>query len=149
MLEIKVLKKNSVATLKEVNRLMSQMSLSAVPPKAISAKDFREILSQKNLSFLIAEAKIAGSKKVVGILSLYFVRLPSGLIAVIEDLVVDHPYRLLGVAPLLVKQAIAMAVARRARHISLRTNPQRAEANKLYQSMGFQKRETNFYRINL
>lgn len=150
MIEIKVLKKVSGSTLAAVNHLMSQMSLGATLARKISPKEFRELLGQKCLSFLTAEASVAGGKsKIIGMLSLYFVSLPSGLIAIVEDLVVDRPYRLFGAAPLLVKKAIEMANRKKARHISLRTNPERAEANKFYLSMGFQKRETNFYRINL
>ena len=149
MIEIKILKKSNAETLKAVNHLMSQMSLGPPPPKEISPKIFRDLLAQKNLNFLTAESKITGKKKIIGILSLYFVYLPSGLIAVIEDLIVDRPYRLLGVAPLLTQKAISLAFAKKARHISLRTNPQRKEANKFYLSTGFQKQETNFYRMNL
>ena len=145
MITIKILKKPTNAALESLNHLMSQMSLGPVPPKKISSKEFKELLAQKELNFLVAEA----GKKAIGILNLYFIRLPSGLMAVIEDLVIDEPYRRWGVGPLLVKKAIEMAKARKARHISLRTNPKRVEANKLYLAMGFHRMETNFYRINL
>ena len=102
---------------------------------------------KRSHSCLSLELRI--EKKAIGILNLYFIRLPSGLMAVIEDLVIDEPYRRWGVGPLLVKKAIEMAKARKARHISLRTNPKRVEANKLYLAMGFHRMETNFYRINL
>ena len=149
MVKIKVLKKPNAAALKAVNRMMAQMSLSPTPAKPTSPKLFLEMLSQKNYSFLLAEADLTSGKDIVGILILYFVRVPSGPMAILEDLVIDEKYRGWGVGALLVKEAIEMAKKRKARHISLRTNPKRIEANKMYLSMGFHKMETNFYRINL
>ncbi len=85
----------------------------------------------------------------IGFLAIYLVRIPSGLLAVVEDLIVDEPYRKRGVGRLLMEYAIDLAEKKGARHISLRTNPQRIAANKLYEQMGFRLMTTNFFRINL
>ena len=148
MIKITRVKTFSVKTLAEINRLLVQISLTSVKPKALSNKIFRDLLSQNNVYLLVARG---GNKneKIVGTLILYFVRVPSGLIAILEDLIVDEPYKKWGVGRLLVEESVKVASQKKARHISLRTNPKRIEANKLYQAMGFKLMPTNFYRINL
>lgn len=132
-----------------VNYLMGQMSLSATRPKPLTSAMMKAMLSQKNVYFLAAVADSTGNEKIIGLLTIYFIRIPSGLTCVAEDLIIDEPYRKWGVGRILMERGIELAKEKRARHISLRTNPKRVEANKLYQALGFQKMETNFYRINL
>jgi ribosomal protein S18 acetylase RimI-like enzyme len=45
----------------------------------------------------------------------------------------------------MMEQAITTAREAGANGISLTSNPLRVEANKLYQTLGFQKRDTNVY----
>ena len=47
------------------------------------------------------------------------------------------------------RRCISVAKNKRARKILLTSRPQRVMANKLYQSMGFQARETNVYQMIL
>jgi ribosomal protein S18 acetylase RimI-like enzyme len=76
-------------------------------------------------------------------------RVPTGLRSVIEDVVVDEAARGNGLGAALVREAIERARAAGAEGVSLTSNPQREAANRLYQSMGFQLRQTNpyFYRL--
>jgi ribosomal protein S18 acetylase RimI-like enzyme len=50
-----------------------------------------------------------------------------------------------GIAEALMLRAIDLAREAGAHGVALTSNPKREAANKLYQSMGFQKRETNAY----
>ena len=68
---------------------MRQISLTPVPPKPLSQALFKDIINQKNVSFIIA-SKPDG--EIIAILILYFVRIPSGLTAILEDLIVDEKY---------------------------------------------------------
>ena len=149
MIKIVRLKNFNAKILAEVNRLLAQMSLTSVQPRALTPKVFKGLLSQDNVYLLVAKGGGIGDQKLAGMLTLYFVRVPSGLYAVLEDLVVDGPYRKWGVGRLLVEEAIKLARSKKARHISLRTNPIRLEANALYEAMGFKLMKTNFYRVNL
>lgn len=146
MFRIIILKKHSAKSLQDINRLLSQIGLTSVKPKPVSPVLFKSILAQPNLKFIAA---VAGDGTIVGMLILYFIRIPSGLSAWLEDLVVDTKLRQWGLGRSLVEKAIMLAKKKKARHLSLRTNPVRTQANKLYQQLGFFKVETNFYRINL
>ncbi len=146
MIKIQLLKKADPQALQVINHLMSQMSLTRMRPKKISLKKFKFMLSQPGLYLFTARSE---SEKIIGMVSLYFVGLPSGLHAVVEDLIVDKPYRYFGIGRLLMEKVIKLATVRKARHLSLRTNSKRLEAMKLYEALGFNNRPTNFYRINL
>ncbi len=147
MITITQLTNPTVEALRDVNALMAAMSLGVTPPAPVSPEYFREMLARPDFYFLAATPE--SGQPVIGILSVYFVQIPSGLICWAEDLIVDERYHKWGVGRLLMERGIEIAKARKARHISLRTNPKRTDANKLYQALGFQQMETNFYRINL
>lgn len=149
MVKIRIIKKPTDDLLEAVNLLMGQMSLSATRPKMLTFSVLKSMLSQKNAYFLAASADSGPKRKVIGILTIYFIRIPAGLTCIAEDLIIDEPYRRWGVGRLLMERGIRLACAKKARHISLRTNPKRVDANKLYKALGFQQMETNFYRINL
>ncbi|MFN3491174.1 MAG: GNAT family N-acetyltransferase, partial [Anaerolineales bacterium] len=76
-------------------------------------------------------------------------KVPTGIRSIIEDVIVDESARGKGVGEKLMRKAIKMAQERGAKNISLTSNPQRVAANHLYIKLGFQKRETNAYQMNL
>ncbi len=140
-----ILKKADKKSLAEINHLIAQLSLSATPPRPMTFTELKQMLAQKDFYQLVIQSKGV----IVAGLNVYMTRIPTGLIAEAEDLVVDGPYRMWGLGRVLMEKAIELAKKHRAKHISHRTNPKRVDANKLYQAMGFKQMETNFYRINL
>lgn len=148
-IKIKILKRTTPKILHQVNHLLSQLSLTNIPPAPLTHGQFKFLLGQPQVFFLTALSSTDAKAVMIGFLVVYLVRIPSGLLAVAEDLIIDEPYRKWGVGRLLMEYAIDLAEKKGARHISLRTNPQRIEANKLYEQMGFHLLTTNFFRINL
>ena len=82
---------------------------------------------------------------IIGILTLVLYRVPTGIRARIEDVVVDEAYRGQGIGEALVRHAIRVAREFSADGIALTSNPKRAGANKLYQKIGFKNWVTNLY----
>ena len=122
--------------------LIPQLSSSNPPP---SASELQEIVSSEASVLFIArvDGKIAGS------LTLATFRIPTGLRAWIEDVVVDSSARGHGVGEVLNRAAIEEARARGAVTVDLTSRPSREAANRLYQRLGFVQRETNVYRYSL
>ena len=84
-------------------RLIPQLSSSSPAP---SASDLLSIIDNPNSVLFIAEVEIDDVRSVVGSLTLAFYRIPTGLKAWIEDVVVDESARGLGVGEALNVAAI-------------------------------------------
>jgi ribosomal protein S18 acetylase RimI-like enzyme len=85
----------------------------------------------------------------VGILTLIVFRIPSGVRAWIEDVIVSEAARGQGCGEALNRAALAAAAAAGARTVDLTSRPHREAANRLYQRLGFVKRDTNVYRYEM
>jgi ribosomal protein S18 acetylase RimI-like enzyme len=123
-------------------RLIPQLSSSSPPP---TADELAEIVACPESELFVAELE----GRIVGTLTLATYRIPTGLKAWIEDVVVDEAARGHGVGEALNQAAIESARARGAKHVSLTSRPSREPANRLYQRIGFDPYETNVYRYSL
>jgi ribosomal protein S18 acetylase RimI-like enzyme len=96
---------------------------------------------------LVLIARVDG--RIAGSLTLAMFRIPTGLRAWIEDVVVDGDARGNGVGEALNLFAIEEARKRGAVTVDLTSRPSREAANRLYQRLGFVARDTNVYRFTL
>jgi len=123
-------------------RLIPQLSSSSPPP---DRDDLAEMVDSSATIVLMARD---GSGSLVGSLTLALFRVPTGLRAWIEDVVVDESARGAGAGEALVQAAVARAETLGARTVDLTSRPSRAAANRLYLRMGFELRTTNVYRYS-
>jgi ribosomal protein S18 acetylase RimI-like enzyme len=121
-------------------RLLPQLS-SATPP---TAAELTTIISSGSTVFI---ARVDGV--IHGSLTLVLYRIPTGLKAWIEDVVVDEAARGHGVGQALNLAALDEARKHGAKAVSLTSRPSREAANRLYQRIGFSSRDTNVYRYDL
>jgi len=122
--------------------LIPQLSKSNPPP---SQADLSAIISSEASVLFIARV----NGKIAGALTLATFRIPTGVRAWIEDVVVDSDARGHGVGEALNMAAIAEARSRGAITVELTSRPSREAANRLYQRIGFVQRETNIYRFTI
>jgi ribosomal protein S18 acetylase RimI-like enzyme len=123
-----------------VNRLLPQLSKSA--PR-LDAGTVRQIATWNGNSLLVART----GGKIVGMLTLVTFPIPTGLRAWIEDVVVDESLRGQGVGAALTREAVRLAQAAGARTVDLTSRPAREAANRLYERLGFQLRDSRVYRL--
>ena len=121
--------------------LLPQLS-SAPPPDAAVLES---IVNHPGTTVLIARA----GDRVIGTLTLEVFRIPTGIRAWIEDVVVDESARGQGAGAALVRAAIEVARDAGALTVDLTSRPSREAANALYRHLGFSERETNVYRFSL
>jgi ribosomal protein S18 acetylase RimI-like enzyme len=122
-----------------MHELLPQLSSSAPP---LTDEQLAAIVaSPATLLFL---ARVDG--RIVGSLTLVRFRLPTGMRAWIEDVVVDRAARGHGVGEALNRAAIDAAHEHGARTVDLTSRPSREAANRLYQRLGFKARESTVYR---
>ena len=126
-------------------RLTPQLSASNPPP---SREQLREMVDSPCITVLVARAPDEAGP-IAGSLTLAMFRIPTGLRAWIEDVVVDNAYRGQGIGEALTREALKVAQAAGATTVDLTSRPSREAANRLYQRVGFEKRETNVYRYKL
>jgi ribosomal protein S18 acetylase RimI-like enzyme len=122
-------------------RLLPQLKLSFPPP---SRQEMESLLASDASILLTARYPDVGSP-IVGILTLIVYRVPTGIRARVEDVVVDEAMRGNGIGEALVQHALNMAREAGADGTALTSNPNREAANRLYQHLGFKPWNTNLY----
>jgi ribosomal protein S18 acetylase RimI-like enzyme len=123
-------------------RLLPQLSSTAATP---TRERLQEVIAVPGNRVLVASAK----SEIIGFLTVVVVPIPTGRVALIEDVVVDERVRGEGIGRSLVVAAIDIARTAGARHIDLTSRPIREAGNNLYQSLGFFQRDTNVYRLQV
>jgi len=126
-----------------IARLVGQLSRSAEPP---AAAELEQIVASPASHLLVARDE---SGAIVGTLTLALFRIPTGVRAWIEDVVEDENVRGGGVGESLTREALRLAAEAGARTVDLTSRPSREAANRLYERIGFEIRETNVYRIDV
>jgi len=125
-------------------RLIPQLSRSSAPPDRDALAG---MIASAGTSVLVA--RDASSGAIVGTLTLVVFRIPTALRAWIEDVVVDESARGQGVGEALTVAACRIAAAAGAKTVELTSRPSREAANRLYQRLGFERRDTNIYRYEV
>ena len=128
--------------LDDLNALIPQLSRSAVP---LSLETLGELVAAGGVDLLTARFQ----GKIVGTLTLATFPIPTGMRAIIEDVVVDSEMRGRHVGADLVREALKIAREKGARTVDLTSRPERVAANAMYVRLGFESRSTNVYRFRL
>lgn len=124
-----------------MDRLVPQLSKSNPPP---SDEALRGMIGSDSSNLFMARDETG----ILGTLTLILFRIPTGIRAWIEDVIVDEAARGKGVGRILNEAAIEHAFAHGAITVDLTSRPSREAANRLYQRIGFIQRDTNVYRYS-
>ena len=123
-------------------KLIPQLSRSSPPP---TEAEIAEMIESPASDVIVA----SDGDVVLGALTLVVFRIPTGVRAWIEDVVVDSDARGRGVGERLNQFALEVARSKGAKTVDLTSRPSREAANRLYQRIGFVARDTNVYRYDL
>jgi ribosomal protein S18 acetylase RimI-like enzyme len=117
-----------------IEQLLPQLSRSATFDLARI-----EAMTRHDATDLLV-ARLDGS--IIGMATLVTFPLPTGLRGHIDDVVVDESLRGRGIARQLLDAITLLARSRQLRTLDLSSRPSRAAAIRLYQSVGFQRRNS-------
>lgn len=138
-LTIEIARQSSPDLLQAVTSLLSQLTTSG---RAITAAELDAMIASPAATLFLAK----DGDRIVGMISLAVVQMPTGLRSYLEDLVVDEPYRPHGAATALLQAALDFARKSAARTMDRISRPSRSNAIRLYDRLGFKLRDTNPYR---
>lgn len=142
-MEISLLTEVTDEVVQAFAHLLPQLSSSAV----ITTREQLQEIADNESFFIARDPEQDGI--IVGSLTLVTFRIPTGVRAWIEDVVVDTSLRGKGIGEALTRAALERAAELGAKTVDLTSRPSREAANRLYQRVGFELRHTNLYRYNL
>ena len=145
---VEVLREVTDETVKAFGRLLPQLSRSAPP---LDHAALARVVGSPANTVLVArgQAGPGGPGEIIGTLTLAIFPIPTGLRAWIEDVVVDETARGQGAGAALTLEALRLAREQGARTVDLTSRPSREAAGRLYERLGFERRETRLYRFTL
>ena len=138
-MEIQELQTYTQAQFEDLKQLMSELSDRV----NFTETDLTLVLKDSNCHLYA----ILDGERIVGCVTLCVFHSPTGTKASVEDVIVSSAYRGQHLGKQLMKYVLEQAKAFAPIELHLTSNPMRVAANKLYQSIGFQKKETNCYQM--
>lgn len=141
-MKIARLKTPGASVLADIRNLLKQLSPHK---KSVTPAALRKVLGHPDIEIWVARA----GARIVGMATLIVVHKLYVISSHVEDVVVDKRYRGQGFGTALVKKLVERARAHRARAVEFTSRPSRVAANNLYQKLGFKKRDTNAYQLEL
>jgi ribosomal protein S18 acetylase RimI-like enzyme len=136
---IEVLTTAAADDAEDLKSLLAQLSSNAT----IDVERLAEIVDHDATSLLVV--RLEGRIKAMA--TLVTVPLPSGIRGHVEDVVVDESLRGQGIARRLLIRMTEMAREQGLRTLDLTSRPARTAALRLYESVGFEVRDTNTLRF--
>lgn len=140
-MEIQELHNYTQAQFEDLTQLMTELSDRV----NFTQSDLMLVLRDCNCHLYV----ILDGEHIVGCATLCIFHSPTGTKASIEDVVVSSAYRGQHLGKRLMEYVLEQAKAYAPIELHLASNPMRVAANKLYQSLGFQKKETNCYQMSI
>lgn len=140
-MEIRELQNYTQAQFEDLKQLMSELSDRV----NLTQTDMMLVLKDSNCHLYV----ILDGDCIIGCATLCIFHSPTGTKASIEDVVVSSAYRGQHLGKQLMEYVLEQAKAYAPIELHLTSNPKRVAANKLYQSLGFQKKETNCYQMSI
>ncbi|MEK7647248.1 MAG: GNAT family N-acetyltransferase [Patescibacteria group bacterium] len=130
----------------DLQSLLSQLDLAS--PK-LTKDRIQQVMANGRVLVIRHCQMDGGPLRIVAMATLIFKEQMLGRFGSIEDVVVDEKHRQKGLGSWLTKALIARAETLGMTHLDLTSRPHRTVANKMYEKLGFTRRDTNVYRFVL
>ncbi|QIK53732.1 GNAT family N-acetyltransferase [Dysgonomonas sp. HDW5B] len=124
---------------------LGQLMVQLAPDcKPLTGEYLQEIIDLPNIFLFVAKQ----GDQIVGTFSLVLYKIPTGLKASLEDVVVDVSMRGQKIGEKMIEFALEYANTQlEVSKLDLTSSPYRVAANALYRKLGFELRDTNVYRF--
>ncbi|MBO4735580.1 MAG: GNAT family N-acetyltransferase [Paludibacteraceae bacterium] len=139
-MKIRELETYTQSQFEDLKRLMTELSDRVI----FSEQKLADVLSDRNCHLYVVQE----NDLIIGCATLCVFHSPTGAKASIEDVVVLSDYRGQHLGKQLMEHVLAEAQKLAPIELHLTSNPKRIVTNLLYQSLGFERKETNCYIMN-
>ena len=140
-MKIERLSRVSDDVVESLGQLMVQLAPDCKP---LTGEYLQEIIDLPNIFLFVARQE----DQIVGTFSLVLYKIPTGLKASLEDVVVDISMRGQRIGEKMIEFALEYANTQlEVSKLDLTSSPYRIAANALYKKLGFELRDTNVYRF--
>jgi ribosomal protein S18 acetylase RimI-like enzyme len=145
MIILSVLDEATESAYNDISTLLSQLHAESNSVYAPEFARLQSIVSDPNSHMIVARE----GEKIVGMATLYILVHVDEVSGCVDDVVVDSAYRGQGIGRSLMEKVLSVAREKNLLELDLTSRPSRVAGNHLYQKLGFEKRETNVYRLKL
>ncbi|MDQ0612385.1 ribosomal protein S18 acetylase RimI-like enzyme [Microbacterium sp. W4I4] len=136
--EVEMLRGLTAEDAEDLRHLLGQLSSTAV----FDAQRVESMISHDATDILV----VRDHGRIVGMATMVTFPLPTGIRGMVEDVAVDESMRGQGIARLLLQRMTRLAGERGLRTLDLTSRPSREAAQRLYESVGFVRRDTDVLR---
>lgn len=140
-MEIREIVEYTTSAYESVRALIRELN----PNSSVTEEGVRQVVEDQNMHLYA----VVTDNVIVGCATLCICHTPETVIGFVEAVVVSEAYRGQHLGRMLMERLIADARLFGARHLHLTSNPKRESANGLYRALGFEKKETNVYRLKI
>ena len=142
MIVVEQLKKADPQALEELTALAHALHCDVRMPEAA---DLEAMTQDKNTILMV----VREDGRIIGMATLYIIQKLGRRSASMEDVIVEEGHRGQGLGTRLVSALIEEGKKRGIGSISLTSRAERVAAHKLYESLGFAKRDTDVFKLTL
>jgi ribosomal protein S18 acetylase RimI-like enzyme len=114
--------------------------------KELTDDDFRDMITSPMNHLFVTREK--ATNKIVGMVTVLVYRIPYAKKAYVDDFVIDNAYRNHGLGTHLFHKAMDFAKSQKVAYVQFTSSQKREGSNEFYNKLGFQKRDTNVYRLD-
>ncbi len=112
----------------------------------ITDRDIRRTMSRPEHTLVVAMNE---EGDIMGVIALVEMNIFTGRIGLIEEVATHPRYRGKGIATAILKEAIRIARKKQMKSLKLNTNTHNIPANKLYERLGFTRKDDYVYKLAL
>jgi len=142
MLEITQLKTATQSALDELLALGRELHADN---RTMNLSSLEELLADESAIMMV----VKDGERIVGMATLYIIPKIGKKNGLLEDVIISAEYRGQGLGERLVREVLTIAKAQGLASITLTSNPVRVAAHKLYEKVGFVKKDSEVLRISL
>lgn len=144
MVEIVRLAEAKESYIADINKLLPQLRSNPAEHAGVLA-DLKEVVSDPSIFLVVAK----DGDEIVGMGFLYTIIKIGKRSGSVEDVVVDNDYRGQGFGEKITQALIDIARHEGLKSLYLTSSPERVTAYRLYEKLGFKKRDTFVFKLNL